>query len=107
MSPVLRTFEIRVERFAEGGSEVVTVAAVNRAGAWSRAAARVDDPDNIWRTIELYDLPPHNTHFTAHWLDEWDDEWNDEKLRRLLYQDMDLTIFSADDALIMNYIRRP
>ena len=55
MSPVLRTFEIRVERFAEGGSEVVTVAAVNRAGAWSRAAARVDDPDNIWRMEMLTD----------------------------------------------------
>ena len=70
-----------------------------------------DDTDpmgsNLQRTIELYGLPPHNTDFTAHWLDEWDDEWDDEKLRRLLYQDMGLTIFSADDALIMNYIRRP
>ena len=52
---VLRTFEIRVERFADGGSEVVTVEAVNRASSWSLAAARVADPDNIRRMEMLSD----------------------------------------------------
>ena len=63
-----------------------------------------DDPQ---RTIERYGLPPRNTDFLTQWLDEWDDEWDDERLRRLLYQGMDLTIFSADSALITNFIRRP
>ena len=53
--PPLRKFGIRVERFAGGGSKVVTVRAVNRASAWSLAAAKVDDPDNIWRMTMLRD----------------------------------------------------
>ena len=52
---MLRTFEIRVDRFAGAGSEVVTVEAVNRASAWSKAAALVDDPNNIWRMEMLAD----------------------------------------------------
>jgi len=52
---VLRKFELRVERFADGGSEVVTVEAVNRASSWSLAAARVADPDNIRRMEMLSD----------------------------------------------------
>ena len=52
---VLRTFEIRVDRFAGAGSEAVTVEAVNRACAWSIAAAQVDDPNNIWRMEMLTD----------------------------------------------------
>ena len=55
MKSGLRTFEIRVERFAGGGSEVVTVEAVNRASSWSRAAAQVNDPNNIWRMAMLTD----------------------------------------------------
>jgi hypothetical protein len=55
MESVLRMFEIRVERFAGGGSEVVTVEAVNRASSWSKAAAQVDDPDNIRRMEMLSD----------------------------------------------------
>ena len=53
--PPLRKFRIRVERFAGGGSKVVTVRAVNRASAWSLAAAKVDDPDDIWRMTMLRD----------------------------------------------------
>ena len=55
MEAVLRTFEIRVERFADGGSEVVSVEAVNRASSWSLAAAGVADPDNIRRMEMLSD----------------------------------------------------
>ena len=53
--PALRTFRIRVERFAGGGLKVVTVRAVNRASAWSLAAAKVDAPDNTWRMTMLRD----------------------------------------------------
>ena len=51
----LRKFRIRIERFAGAGSKVVTVKAVNRASAWSLAAAEVDAPDNIWRMTMLRD----------------------------------------------------
>lgn len=45
--PALRTFEIRIDRFANGGSEIVTVEALNRASSWSIAAAQVNDPNDI------------------------------------------------------------
>ena len=53
--PALRTFEIRIDRFADGGSEVVTVEAVNRASTWSIAAAQVNDPNNIMQMQMLKD----------------------------------------------------
>ena len=55
VDPALRAFEIRIDRFADGGSEVVTVEAVNRASAWSIAAAQVNDPNNIMQMQMLRD----------------------------------------------------
>ena len=53
--PAVRAFEIRIDRFADGSSEVVTVEAVNRASAWSIAAAQVNDPNNIMQMQMLRD----------------------------------------------------
>lgn len=54
-APAVRAFEIRIARFADGSSEVVTVKAVNRASAWSIAAAQVNDPNNIMQMQMLKD----------------------------------------------------